>query len=147
MGRIRRPAVAGAFYPGTAGELEAAVRGYLRDARPARRRPRRDGSRHERPLVAVPPARRAGLDEVSEHLASLLVHHAQAEDLLSDGPSPPPGLQENPVPVPDKECGKEQHRQHHPRGHRQERGYKCRARRAGIVRVCLRRHVQSTSRS
>ena len=34
MGRIRRPAVAGAFYPGTAGELEAAVRGYLRDAQP-----------------------------------------------------------------------------------------------------------------
>jgi AmmeMemoRadiSam system protein B len=35
MGRIRRPAVAGAFYPGTAGELEATVRGYLRHAQPA----------------------------------------------------------------------------------------------------------------
>jgi AmmeMemoRadiSam system protein B len=35
MGRIRRPAVAGTFYPGTAGELEATVRGYLRDAQPA----------------------------------------------------------------------------------------------------------------
>jgi AmmeMemoRadiSam system protein B len=35
MARIRRPAVAGAFYPGAAGELEAKVRGYLRDAQPA----------------------------------------------------------------------------------------------------------------
>ena len=35
MGRIRRPAVAGTFYPGTAGDLEAAVRGYLRDVDPA----------------------------------------------------------------------------------------------------------------
>jgi AmmeMemoRadiSam system protein B len=35
MGRIRRPAVAGTFYPGTAGELEATLRGYLGDVRPA----------------------------------------------------------------------------------------------------------------
>jgi AmmeMemoRadiSam system protein B len=35
MGRIRPAAVAGAFYPDTAGELEATVRGYLRDAQPA----------------------------------------------------------------------------------------------------------------
>ena len=34
MGKIRRPAVAGTFYPGTAGELEATVRGYLGDAQP-----------------------------------------------------------------------------------------------------------------
>lgn len=32
---IRRPAVAGSFYPGTARELEAEVRGFLRDAVPA----------------------------------------------------------------------------------------------------------------
>lgn len=35
MGKIRRPAVAGTFYPGTAGELEATLRGYLGDVRPA----------------------------------------------------------------------------------------------------------------
>ncbi len=32
MGYVRQPAVAGAFYPGPADELEAAVRGYLADA-------------------------------------------------------------------------------------------------------------------
>jgi AmmeMemoRadiSam system protein B len=35
MGRVRRPAVAGTFYPGTAAELEATLRGYLADVQPA----------------------------------------------------------------------------------------------------------------
>jgi len=35
MRRIRQPAVAGAFYPAAAGELEATLRDYLRDAKAA----------------------------------------------------------------------------------------------------------------
>ena len=34
MGSIRPPAVAGTFYPAATRELEAAVRGYLREALP-----------------------------------------------------------------------------------------------------------------
>ena len=35
MHEVRPPAVAGTFYPGTRGELDAAVRGYLADASPS----------------------------------------------------------------------------------------------------------------